>query len=253
VKAVLLPSLYLLAWCASGWAQTLSVYSDLAQIDPSGKVTAPEDPREILSPAIVRNGFTSFQLVVEAPAETKWWLFVGQNPENSAKATMYRESGPESGNALLPVDLPYQSAGTQVLWMDLWTEGNAPVGRIKVEPEWNINDDWVTYPIEGRVMEARIPLAPASLPAVDREPAFLMRSSVCGSPASVSANSNTIAGPGLSLAGLRLRNSQQDVRLLEAHATAKEDVKKLLGGCDAALPADPEWYLRIRDYLFRLR
>jgi hypothetical protein len=59
--------------------------------------------------------------------------------------------------------------------------------------------------------------------------------------------------PGPSLDGPRLRNSEQDVKLLDAHAAAKEDVKNLLGGCAAPLPSDPEWYLRIRDYLFRLR
>jgi len=59
----------------------LSVYSEFAQIDaPACHCSG--DPREILSPAVVRNGFTSF---VEAPAETKWWLFVGQNPENSSR------------------------------------------------------------------------------------------------------------------------------------------------------------------------
>jgi hypothetical protein len=230
VKAVLLSGWYLLAVCAPGCAQPLSVYSDLAQIDAGGKVTAPETPREILSPALVRNGFNSFQLVVEAPEEAKWWIFVGQNPENSVKVAMYRESGA----SLTPVDLPYSSSGTQVLWMDLWVEGNARVQRIKVEPELNINDDWVTYPIEARVMEARIPQGSA--------PAGSMRAYVCGS-----------ATPGPSPDGPRLRNSQQDVKLLDAHAEAKDDVKKLLGGCDAALPSDPEWYLRIRDYLARLR
>lgn len=222
-------------WCAPVWAQPLSVYSDLAQIDELGRVKAPETPREILSPAVVRNGFNSFQVVVEAPAEAKWWLFMGQNPENSVKVTMYREAG----QALERVDLPYASSGTQVLWMDLLVEGNAPVQRIKVEPELNINDDWVTYPIEARVMEARIP--PGSAPAAS------MHDYVCGSQALGPPP------PGPSLEALRFRNFQQDVRLMDAHAAAKEDVKKLLGGCDAALPADPEWYLRIRDYLFRLR
>jgi hypothetical protein len=230
VKAVLLSGLYLLAWRAPARAQSLSVYSDLAQIDAAGKVTAPETPREILSPALVRNGFNSFQVVVEAPEEARWWIFVGQNPENSAKVTMYRESGA----SLTPVDLPYASSGTQVLWMDLWVEGNARVQRIKVEPELNINDDWVTYPIEARVMEARIPAGQASVPS--------MHAFICGSPM-----------PGPSLDGPRLRNSEQDVKLLDAHAAAKEDVKNLLGGCAAPLPSDPEWYLRIRDYLFRLR
>jgi hypothetical protein len=230
-------------------AQSVSVYSELAQMDGSGKVTAPESPREILSPVLVRNGFTSFQVVVEAPAETKWWLFVGQNPENSVKVTMYRESGA----TLAPVDLPYADLGTQVFWMDLWTDGTAPVRRIKIEPELHINDDWVIYPIEGRVMEAKIPPGPPFSPAkVRREPAFWMRTSVCGPPAG-GIDFSGLFGGGVSLADLRFRNSQQDVRLMEAHPAAKADVKNLLGGCDAPLPPDPESYLRIRDYLLRLR
>jgi hypothetical protein len=133
VKAALLSLLGLaIGSRALCWAQSVSVYSELTRIDDQGKVIAPETPREILSPAVVRNGFTSFQVVVEAPPEAKWWLFVGQNPENSVKLTMYRELGPESGNALEPVDLPYRSSGTQVLWLDLWTGENAPVKRIKV-------------------------------------------------------------------------------------------------------------------------
>jgi hypothetical protein len=249
VKAVLLSGLYLSAWCVPVSAQPLSVYSDLAQIDKLGKVTAPETPREILSPALARNGFNSFQVVVEAPEEAKWWLFVGQNPENSVKVTMYRELG----GSLMPVDLPYTSSGTQVLWMDLWVEQNARVQRIKVEPELNLNDDWVTYPIEGRVMEARIPQGPPFLPAAHPEPpAVWMRTSVCPLPPGGIDTSGLIGG-GVSLADLRFRNVQQDVRLLDAHAAAKEDVRKLLGGCDASPPSDPEEYLRIRDYLFRLR
>jgi len=227
VKAVLVS---LLGFCASGWPQSISVYSEFAEIDASGKVIAPETPREILSPAVVRSGFTSFQVVVEAPAEAKWWLFVGQNPENSVKVTMYREAGA----SLEPVALPFASAGTQVLWMDWWTEENARVQRIKVEPELNINDDWVTYPIEGRVVEARIPTG--------RAPSASLRNYICGSPA-----------PGPTPEGPRLRNGEQDVKLLDAHPSAKEDVTKLLGGCDAKPPSDPEWYLSIRDYLLRLR
>ncbi len=249
MKAVLLSGLYLLAWRAPACAQSLSVYSDLAQIDVAGKVTVPETPREILSPALVRNGFNSFQVVVEAPEDAKWWIFVGQNPENAVKVTMYRESGA----SLTPVDLPYASSGTQVLWMDLWVEGNARVQRIKVEPELNVNDDWVTYPIEARVMEARIPQGPPFLPAVRQEPpAVWLRTFVCPLPPG-GIDLSGLFGGGSSLADLRFRNVQQDVRLLDAHAAVKDDVKKLLGGCDAQPPSDPERYLRIRDYLFRLR
>src|ERR1700733_6174718 len=75
-----LAPLSVLLCSGAAWAQPLSVYSEFARINASGEVTAPETPREILSPALVRNGFTSFQVVVQAPADRQWWLFVGQNP-----------------------------------------------------------------------------------------------------------------------------------------------------------------------------
>jgi hypothetical protein len=50
---------------------------------------------------------------------------------------------------------------------------------------------------------------------------------------------------------LRLRNAQQDGAL--AAAAPKEEFQKLFVPCDASTSSDPEWYLRIRDYLLRLR
>ena len=59
-------------------AQPLTVFSEFARIDATGKVTSPADPREILSPALARNAFSSFQIVVELtmleapPAFERW-------------------------------------------------------------------------------------------------------------------------------------------------------------------------------------
>ena len=50
---------------------------------------------------------------------------------------------------------------------------------------------------------------------------------------------------------MRYRNANQDVAL--AATAPKDELKKLFGACDAPLSPDPEWYLRIRDYLLRLR
>src|SRR5208282_4290318 len=139
-KVKLIPGLLLagLLLAAAARAQPVSVYSEFARINAAGDVTAPEAPREILSPAVVRNGFTSFQVVVQAPADKTWWLFVGQNPDNTFKLTMYKESG----DSLEPVELPRMSSGTEVLWLDVWTEASTRVERVKLEPELNINDDW---------------------------------------------------------------------------------------------------------------
>jgi hypothetical protein len=220
-----------LLFAGAGWAQPLSVYSEFAQINAAGEVTAPETPREILSPALVRNGFTSFQVVVQAPADRQWWLFVGQNPENAVKLTIYRESGDE----LEPVEVPRQSRGTEILWMDVWTAATTPVQRIKIEPELHFsdapNEDWIIYPIEARVVEARVPT-----------PALPPGSYLCP----------PVATPAPPMARFQLRNAAQDFALAER--VPKEELAKLLTFCDT--PAPPRWsenYLRIRDYLFSLR
>src|SRR5438445_5135906 len=95
-------------------AQSLQVYSEFAKIDASGKVVTPEHPREILSPAIARNAFTSFQVVVQVPKGTRFILYIGQNPEDAVRVTLYRESG----ERLDPVNQPYEAEGAQLLWMD---------------------------------------------------------------------------------------------------------------------------------------
>lgn len=220
----------LLALCLPGvvvFGQPLSVYSELARINTSGEVTAPETPREILSPMIVRNGFTSFQVVVQAPADKKWWLLVGQNPEDSFKMTMYAESGED----LERVELPIESQGTRVFWMDVWADGNALVQRVKLEPELHIDDDWVIYPIEGRVTAARVP----------------DRSSDLAPLCPLAASSPTTPA-----ATLRRRNAAQDTTM--AGELPKVEFQRLLGFCDAGSPSVwTEGYLRIRDSLLRLR
>jgi len=227
----------LLAAC--GWAQPLLVYSELARIDPAGKVTAPAEPREILSPAIVRNGFSSFQVVVDVPRGTAYQLYVAQNPENAVEVTLYRENG----DKLERVQQPVSGTGTQVFWMDLWTARDAPVARIKVEPQLHVNNDWVIYPMEARVMEAVVPDGDRANGA----PLAWIQQRLCGLIIDV-GNEPRLSQ--ITAQRLRARNAQQDV-VLAAHES-DDELQMVLGSCK--LPVDnPEWYLRIRDYLLRLR
>ena len=221
-------------WCvalastAAVGQPSVNVYSEFARIDASGQVTSPETPREILSPALVRNGFTSFQVVVEAPPDKEWWLFVGENPENVLKVTLYRETA----TALEPVEMPRKSSGTEVLWMDVWTPADAPIMRVKIEPELYIDDDWVTYPMEGRVMQATV--QPGN---------FAMLGNLCP---------RVDRTPPPPMAEFQYRNGEQDYLL--AVPLPQEERKKLLELCDDPPPERySEDYLRIRDYLFRLR
>jgi hypothetical protein len=212
---------------AAVWAQSLTVYSEFARLDASGHVTSPDEPREILSPALVRNGFTSFQVVIEAEAGVRWRLHVGQNPENAVRVTMYRESGQD----LQPVELPVNGDGVQTFWMDLWAAPGAPIQRIKVEPELYINNDWVSYPMEARVTETRVP-------DTDETGSFC--------PLQKPVGTNAIPA-------LQFRNAVQDGALAALLPDAER--KKLHTFCESSL-ADgslTESYFKIRDALFRLR
>ena len=230
--------LFVLFACA-GWGQPLSVYSEFARIDANGRVLAPETPREILSPAAARNAFTSFQVVVEAPMAKAWWLYIGLNPENAVRVTVYRENN----GKLEPVELPIPGKGAQVFWMDVWTDKARPVERIKVEPQLNLDDDWVVYPMEVRVMDAVVP--DGERPAAEIEPVELMRGYICG----VAGRPVTVEG--LTPAALRYRNARQDLAL--APRAPRAELLRMFGSCTAEAPENPEWYLRFRDYFLRLK
>jgi hypothetical protein len=219
-------------------SQSVAVYSEFARIDASGEVTAPAQPREILSPAVVRNGFTSFQVVVRVPKDTPYWLYIGENPMHAAKVTLYRAVG----EYLQPVDLPYQGDSTQILWMNVWLDADAPVRRIKIEPQLSVtvpDSDlgWITYPMEVRVMETRIPEAAS-------RSEWYMQTLLCG-PGAHPDLEDSPAQP------FHSRNERQDIALAEK--APKPELLHLAGGCEAGHADNPEWYLRIRDYLFRMR
>ena len=218
--------------------QSIQVYSEFAQLNDAGEVVAPENPREILSPAVARNAFSSFQLAIQVPRGVKFLVYIGQNPDDAAKVTLYRRDG----GKLVPVVVPYEGVSSQVLWMDVWADANSPVRRIKIEPQVGIGGDWLTYPMEVRVTEASAPSAPARGIA---EPFEVMRSFLCG------GEPRPLRGATLAGAELRSRNARQDVALAAAGTGALRDgLKRAMGGCDAKPPADPEFYLRVRDVLF---
>ena len=230
---------------APGGAQMLNVYSEFARIDAQGNVTAPEMPREILSPALLRNGFTSFQVVVQVPANTPYVLRIGQNPDKAAKVTLYR--GAEG--RLQRVAEPVSGNSTETFWMDIWMDKSDPVHRIKVEPEIEVNGDWVIYPMEMRVRENIVPDV-AAIPSAGSEPSSaapfeLLRAYLCASqpPPPVPE----IKTP----EDLHLRNARQDLAMAAALSNeSREELRKWMGGCNARPSNDPEFYLHVRDYFF---
>ena len=238
------PMLLLVA--TASLAQPLRVYSEFAAINAKGEVLAPGSPREILSPALVRNGFTSFQVVIQAPKGTPFTLHVGLNPADAVKVTLYRRAG----DRLEPVDLPYQGDSTQVLWMDLWTDRGAPVRRVKIEPQLFIDGDWVIYPMEARVAASTVP-DDVPVPKGSSTPLEAMRNFLCGSKAGGGLAREASPDAPRDTTGPHFRNVRQDLGL--AAKAPRDELQKVFGACTAPPPSDPEWYLRIRDYLLRLR
>jgi len=248
--------LAVLTFATCGLAQTVQVYSELAEIDSSGKVTSPENPREILSPMLVRGGFTSFQIVVQVNPGTAYGLHIGQNPENAVTIKLSREM---ADGKLQEVELPFKADRTMAFWMNVWTSPIAPIRRIKIEPQLHIEpqpgfeEDWVQYPIEARVVPATVPeSAPLAQSGLHGDHADeILRDGLCGHGLGTISHTNPV-----SISEARWRNSMQDVALaqmaLKARPAIKDDLVKTLGSCTAPPFHEREQYLPIRDYLFRL-
>ena len=147
-------------------AQELFVRSEFQRIGADGKVIPGdrvERPREILSPPLARNGFSSYMLTANIPAGIDYTIEVGQNPEEAVRVVLYRQSYNPNGipDRLEKVALPIQGKSTKeenlTFWMDVWVDSIAPVARIKLEAQLLVGNRWVIYPMEARVIAAQIP------------------------------------------------------------------------------------------------
>ena len=186
------------AWLAA----QIEVYSEFRRIGPDGEIVKPDQGgtvREMLSPAVPRGGHASFHVVVKAPAGTDYMLYIGQNPEGHGRITLYRElytGGIPDRLELIKTDFAGPWSGripegqsAEVFWLDLEYPATAAVERVKVEPQLWAGSHWIVYPMEVRLIDARL----KSLPA-DRDPgvaletraesaAFVaLRQHLCGLP-----------------------------------------------------------------------
>jgi len=273
----------------SAQAQTIRVYSEFLRIDPFGKIVVADAstnlvarPREILSPAVVRNAFASFHVVVTAPAGAQFTLYEAQNPEGTFQTSVYKEVFARIGGAwipdtLEPVTLPYTTTipdasqnipgqTTMVFWLDVWVPHNAKVSRIKLEPQVWVDGRWTRYPMEVRVLGAIVanpgapstPLGGLQLSS-DTTVRDALRCNLCG------CEPRTSVAPH-SLRRMILRNVLQDLALARSieESQGKGGASTLMLDCLGVrdvrawcelpkFPSEPgaEWYLTVRDALYR--
>jgi hypothetical protein len=256
-------------------AHDLRVYSEFTRMDPFGNVVRPDrgvEPREILSPAIPRNASSGFHLVVSGEPGEPFTLHVGLNPADVVRVTVYREEYARAGGEWIPdglarIELPYtgkiegapgQSA--QSFWMDLWVGGDAPVRRMKVEPQVYMDGRWIRYPMEVRIVRASVPPRPAALEAASVERLDLPADAsarlaflrvLCGE----SNGGEPARTP--SVRSLIARDAAQDAALaagLDADLLWQWfGVRDRRAWCSAYVrdKAGPESYLRVRDHVYR--
>jgi hypothetical protein len=261
-------------------AQNVRVYSEFVRVGPDGEVVAPdkvEKPREIISPAAQKNAFVTVRVAVEAPADTIYYIHLGQNPEKLVEMTLYQELYEPAGDgAFIPdkvqkVSLPHgaklsEGQKVQTYLLDIFIPPKTPMTRIRLEVQLNVGDGWTIYPMELRVRDRTgpgggRPLGPMPAVKARADAAILapLREYVCSDPLSK-------RGPvALDTArGLMLRNIRQDIAM--AREREKEEgagVQAMLlkaGGWPSSeafcqskgLPANgPEWWLRVRNYLYQ--
>src|SRR6478609_9669577 len=77
-------------------AQDIEVrlYSEFQRIDASGEVIEADrgaPSREIISPGLVRNGFTTFHVAVTAHPRVLYWFAIQTNPDNVFQIKVYKE------------------------------------------------------------------------------------------------------------------------------------------------------------------
>jgi hypothetical protein len=264
-------------------AQSLDIYPEFRRVDPFGAVVAADRalaPREILSPAVARNGFASFHIVVSLPPLETYLLYVAPNPATACRVALYKEHFVKTAQGWVPdtlvevTHLPdfgvmpdpdehIEGQNTRLYLLDLWIPPNADIARFRLEVQMKVAD-WIVRPMELRVVPARIPDIPEAA-AVERAP-DLPAPEWGADAAALQAIHEYLAGTKLrvdshplTVRGIIRRNAVQDMALagsmdssLAGPDALERRVLDLLWNNFRFVPRvfGAEWYLRLRDYLY---
>jgi hypothetical protein len=260
-----------LAMCWTLAGQEIGIYSEFQRFDPHGRVVAQDReprPREILSPAVPRNGHLSVQVVVTAPSGTNYFLYAGSNPPDTVRLTVYREHFVPCGDDYCPDwltpqpspsfgaipeslrDMPDQT--TRCYLLDIWVPPDVPPRRIRIEALLKVGV-WVVAPMEIRVIAPTVPdtlsmpaqedVAPVDAPSGATAQTQLLRY-LNGLPPE--------APPGLLTArDVIQRNAAEDMWLAESLHIRVPEMNQLAWAPFVFPELGAEWYLRVRDFIYR--
>jgi len=271
-------------------AQEIRIFSEFERFDPFGNPVAPDRdmvPREILSPAMPRNGHLSVHVVITAPAGTNYFLYAGTNPPDILQVRIYREYFAPCGDGYCPDWLTEQSSPsfgaipelvhdfsrpamnnqtTRCYLFDIRAPAATPPRRVRVEALLKVGT-WLVAPMEVRIVAPTVPdTAVPNMPPV----VFAEDLAPLESPASATAHIQLLRY----LAGLPPESPRQLLRVRDfIQRNAAEDMllarslgqaaglrfpeMNLMSWLPFVYPhfgADQlgsEWYLKVRDFLYR--
>jgi hypothetical protein len=250
-------------------AQQIGIVSEFARFDPFGRPVAVDrdlSVREILSPAMPRNGHLSVRVLVSGPPHTNYLLYFTSNPPGILDLALYRESFEPCGDSLCPdwltrVESPSFGAipeslfampeqNTRSYLLDIHAPVDTPPRRVRVEVLLKTGI-WQVAPMEVRVTAPVVP-APRGIHREDIAP---LRSSSAATAerqlARYLAGLDPEFPPGILRArDITQRNSAEDMLLARTLGAQIPDLS-VLAWTPAVFPEiGAEWYLRVRDLLY---
>ena len=263
-------------------AQPLRLYSEFRRVGANNEIVKQDavgEPREILSPAVLRGMYLSYRIVVATPPGMTYWMYIGANPDKVLDTVLYREKI-EGGipTALEEVKLPVTGMlsaerKADTYWLDVYVPPGTPTHRMRIEAQLNFDNAWAIYPLEVRVLEGELMRAaadePASAPASANSADTALgafQQTLCATTAPKRKPAGAVAAPlqEASQSAFLARNALQDltlVRSAEARASHEAVVKGLLNAFGAPdtktfcaairKPYNPDLILRARDFLIR--
>ena len=247
----------------------IEIYSEFQRVDPFGHIVPsdqPEKRREILSPALLRNGYASFNIAVTAPARESYFLFTQSFPQGLFEWKIYEQKFVSHEGRWIPDTLvearhPFFGAmpdaaanitgqTTRMYLLDVWVPKDLPSQPARLEMLMK-SGDWRVAPMELRVMPGTYPDPPAGEP-------------MCGAAAGVALSSIARCMVQAYLDGKNPSPPQQlaSPRDIVARNVARDlalartlDQDKVTDAMRQLLPKDDrqfEWYLRLRATLLRM-
>ncbi|MEP6717219.1 MAG: hypothetical protein ABJC09_16730 [Terriglobia bacterium] len=257
----------LFVFSSAVWGQNIAIYSEFERFDPWGQIVIQDRepaPREILSPAVPRNGHLSVHVVVTAPGGTNYFLYTASSPQDVVQVRLYREHFMPCGNdycsdwltelrspafGVMPESQAMPGQTTRSYLLDVWVPPGVPPRRVRLEALLK-TASWLVAPMEIRVIDALVP----GTPGLTRE-----NIAPVGSQSSETARTQLLRyvnglPPEMPLGILRVRdaiqrNAAEDALLALSYGLNGPAMMLPLWPSFGYLQPGAEWYLRVRDQI----